>query len=87
MRTALAAAPADDFPQPATVVTACIDPQTGYLATAECPHQQDEFYLAGSEPVTGCSVHETADTTPAAPGPANGDEQSADDEHADRPRR
>lgn len=57
MRQALATQPAIDFPQPETVVTITIDPQTGYLATAACPDQRDEFYLIGTEPPRYCPEH------------------------------
>ena len=60
MRTALAAAPPLDFPQPETVVAAFIDPATGSLATAECPGQQQEFYIVGTQPMTPCPDHSAA---------------------------
>jgi 1A family penicillin-binding protein len=57
MRPALASEPAVDFPQPDTVVAVAIDPETGYLATPDCPVQRDEFYLVGSEPTEYCPEH------------------------------
>lgn len=57
MRPALAAEPAVAFPQPETVVAAAIDPETGYLATPDCPVQRDGFYILGTEPTEYCPEH------------------------------
>jgi len=60
MRQALAAEPAMDFPQPVDVISAYIDVETGYLATAACPDWKEEFFLAGTEPAAYCPVHSGA---------------------------
>jgi 1A family penicillin-binding protein len=57
MRQALAGKPVADFTKPDTVVSAAIDPTTGYLATSDCPESVDEFYIAGTEPVEYCPEH------------------------------
>jgi membrane carboxypeptidase/penicillin-binding protein len=68
MRPALASEPAVDFPQPDSVVAAAIDPETGYLATEDCPEIQDEFYILGIEPTENCPEH---GDVPAEPPPAD----------------
>jgi 1A family penicillin-binding protein len=57
MQQAVAARPATDFPQPDTVVSTTIDPDTGYRANAECPEKLDEFYLKETEPLVNCPEH------------------------------
>lgn len=49
--------PADDFPQPESVITVAIDPATGFLATPDCPSARDEFFIAGTQPTTYCPRH------------------------------
>jgi 1A family penicillin-binding protein len=81
MRSALAAKPAVDFPQPDMVVSVSIDPATGYLATPECPHKRDEFYIAGTEPTEYCPVHggDALKQSPPPPQPnANGQQPGTD---------
>ncbi len=67
MRPALAARPAIDFPKPETVVAVSIDPTTGYLATADCPQQTDEFYIVGTEPTEQCPKHRGDAGKPLSP--------------------
>ena len=57
MRAALKNRPITDFQKPDTVITATIDPSTGYLATPECPDKKDEFFVAGTEPKEYCPKH------------------------------
>jgi len=57
MRTALAARPVVDFPQPDTVVSVSIDPATGCQATPGSPAKKDEFYIKGTEPAGDCPEH------------------------------
>jgi 1A family penicillin-binding protein len=57
MRAALAGKPALDFTKPDTVITATIDPTTGFLATPDCPQKRDEFFVSGSEPLQYCHTH------------------------------
>ncbi|WP_088536826.1 transglycosylase domain-containing protein [Geobacter sp. DSM 9736] len=69
MRGALAGKPAADFTRPEGVVTATIDPATGYLAAPECSEKRDEFFLTGTEPTGYCPKHggEIPAQSPAAP--------------------
>jgi len=56
-----------DFPKPDTVVSVSIDPANGYLATAECPANRSEFYIAGTEPSEYCPEHGAAAGASCAP--------------------
>lgn len=51
--------PADspDFPVPSGIVTRSIDPQTGQLATSQCPESVSEVFIEGTEPTLYCEVH------------------------------
>lgn len=69
MRSALAAKPVVDFPQPDTVVSVTIDPATGCLATPDCPQKRDEFYIAGTEPTEYCPKHGGEALKPLSPPP------------------
>ena len=57
MRKAVAVKPGADFSKPDMVVSATIDPETGYLATPDCPAKRDEFYITGTEPTEYCPKH------------------------------
>ena len=57
MRKAVTTRPAADFPRPDSVVSVGIDPETGYLATPDCPKKRDEYYLPGTEPTEYCPRH------------------------------
>lgn len=57
MQSAVASRPVADFPQPETVVSVAIDPETGLLATMDCPEKRDEFFVAGTQPTEYCSKH------------------------------
>ena len=57
MTKALASTPPSPFPKPDSVVTARIDPATGYLAREDCPTSQEEFYRPGTEPTEFCPKH------------------------------
>ncbi|MBI2026340.1 MAG: PBP1A family penicillin-binding protein [Deltaproteobacteria bacterium] len=46
-----------DFQRPSTIVTATIDPETGYLATPQCPKSFEEYYRRGTEPSESCPIH------------------------------
>lgn len=82
MRSALAEKPASDFPKPDSIVSVLIDPSTGALATPGCPKKQEEFYIAGTEPVAYCPDHGGLGLAPAAspeaaPGPPPANDGSA----------
>ena len=46
-----------EFEAPNGVVTVTIDPESGMPATAQCPVQQPEVFVAGTEPVGTCPLH------------------------------
>ena len=46
-----------DFPIPTGVVTRDVDPQTGQLATSQCPEVVSEVFIEGTEPTDYCAVH------------------------------
>lgn len=46
-----------NFPVPSDIVTAEIDPETGYLVTARCPQRMTEVFLQGTAPSQECPVH------------------------------
>jgi penicillin-binding protein 1B len=67
------------FRAPEGIVTVDIDPQSGMLATPNCPKTRPEVYIAGTEPVNACPLHGGRqgvtnvagwDTAPAAPAPS-----------------
>ncbi len=45
------------FSAPDGIVTAEIDPDTGQLATANCPKKASEVFLAGTQPIETCALH------------------------------
>jgi penicillin-binding protein 1B len=48
---------AQPFDAPDGVVTVTIDPESGMPATAQCPQQSQEVFVAGTEPVGTCPLH------------------------------
>jgi penicillin-binding protein 2D len=57
MRKAVATRPVADFPRPDSVVSVGIDPETGHLATPDCPKTVEELYISGTEPTEYCPRH------------------------------
>ncbi len=57
MNKVVTSRPEVEFPRPETVVTRSLDSTTGLLAREECPQKQDEWFIAGTEPLTFCTVH------------------------------
>ncbi len=56
------------FMPPDGVMEATVDPETGQLATAQCPKTQNEYFIEGSEPTQYCQMHgggQTAESGPA----------------------
>ncbi|HJW14966.1 MAG TPA: PBP1A family penicillin-binding protein [Thermoanaerobaculia bacterium] len=51
---------AENFPVPSDIVTAEIDPETGALATPECPRRMTEVFISGTQPRVECSAHRFA---------------------------
>ena len=48
---------AKPFTAPDGVVTINVDPLSGMLATQGCPEQTPEVFIAGTEPVSACTLH------------------------------
>ncbi len=48
---------AEDFPVPSDIVTATIDPETGFLAAPGCPQPATESFIEGTAPTTVCPRH------------------------------
>ncbi|MGH9727208.1 MAG: penicillin-binding protein 1A [Candidatus Acidiferrales bacterium] len=46
-----------DFPEPQGIVSASVDPDSGYLATPNCPTTRTEVFIAGTEPTEFCPIH------------------------------
>jgi penicillin-binding protein 1B len=49
---------AEGFPVPSDIVTADIDPDTGFLVTSYCPRKMTEVFIAGTAPTELCRQHE-----------------------------
>jgi penicillin-binding protein 1B len=45
------------FEVPSGIVSVVIDPDSGMLATANCPRKRQEVYIAGTEPTGACPLH------------------------------
>lgn len=70
---ALANVPPKIFPIPDGVVSVYINPQSGKLATADCPEKTLETFISGTEPVEYCDQHGTGnETAPAGDEAVNG---------------
>ncbi len=48
---------AENFPVPSDIVTAEIDPESGGLATPECPRRMTEVFISGTQPRFECPLH------------------------------
>ncbi|MDI3256667.1 MAG: PBP1A family penicillin-binding protein [Kyrpidia sp.] len=46
-----------DFPVPDGLVRVAIDPQSGQLATENCPQVEWDYFVKGTEPLEVCSLH------------------------------
>jgi membrane carboxypeptidase/penicillin-binding protein len=57
MRRALAGRPSVPFEVPAGVEFTSIDPETGQLATPNCPKSIQEAFVAGTAPTHACELH------------------------------
>ena len=47
----------EKFPVPSDIVTAEIDPDTGYLAATDCPRRVTEVFIEGTAPAEVCPLH------------------------------
>jgi penicillin-binding protein 1B len=57
MKRATEKMPVRDFQAPNGIVSAVIDPTTGYLAEPGCPFTETEYFISGTEPTTPCTQH------------------------------
>lgn len=64
---ALKKVPPKIFPIPDGVVSVYIDPDTGLLATQDCPERKLEVFIQGSEPTEFCMEHGEAEPQPLPP--------------------
>jgi penicillin-binding protein 1B len=48
----------ESFPVPSDIVTADIDPDTGYLFTPGCPRKMTEVFISGTAPTELCPEHQ-----------------------------
>ncbi|NQX49759.1 PBP1A family penicillin-binding protein [Paenibacillus tritici] len=77
---ALENVPPKIFPIPEGVVSVYVNPQSGKLATADCPEKKLETFISGTEPTEYCDQHSTGgtgspagDNSPDAADPAKED--------------
>ncbi|MBB6733775.1 penicillin-binding protein [Cohnella sp. CBP 2801] len=68
---ALAGVPAHPFSVPEGVVSVDIDPDTGLLASPDCPRRARETFIAGTEPTEKCSLHGRSEQVPEERGPSS----------------
>jgi penicillin-binding protein 1B len=54
----------ENFPVPSDIVTAEIDPETGGLATPQCPQRMTEVFISGTEPRSECAAHRSSASLP-----------------------
>lgn len=57
MQKSLAGTPTRTFNVPKGVKGVYVDPETGHLATKQCPRVRWEYFIAGTEPTEDCPVH------------------------------
>ncbi|MGH7821131.1 MAG: penicillin-binding transpeptidase domain-containing protein, partial [Candidatus Binatia bacterium] len=71
MKSATRGRPQAPFLVPPGIQKAVIDPATGQLATARCPHRLEESFLEGGAPIDFCALHADPGAEPrlAAPTP------------------
>jgi penicillin-binding protein 1B len=55
---------AESFPVPSDIVTAEIDPDSGGLATPQCPRRMTEVFISGTQPRAACPVHGSSASLP-----------------------
>ncbi|MBE3554238.1 MAG: PBP1A family penicillin-binding protein [Thermicanus sp.] len=61
MEGALSSSPPMLFPLPDGLISAYIDPETGELATVNCPDAELLYFIPGTEPTTYCTKHPAPD--------------------------
>lgn len=70
MKRATSGLPASEFVPPPNIRLVRIDPQSGELATANCPATLLEAFYAGHVPAHVCAMHEEVPTNGSVPPPA-----------------
>jgi len=64
MENALAGTPPIDWPLADRITFARIDPESGLLATPQCPQSFLETFIKGTEPTTYCNLHQEESILP-----------------------
>lgn len=64
----------EGFPVPSDVVTAEIDPDTGFLATPGCPRTMREVFIDGTAPMMACPEHGGGGMVSGLESPVSGEE-------------
>jgi penicillin-binding protein 1B len=76
---------AERFPVPSDIVTADIDPDTGYLFTSSCPRRMTEVFISGTAPTELCPVHQGWYWEQPEPYPTPPPEEFPQEEEEERP--
>ncbi|MBS4175380.1 PBP1A family penicillin-binding protein [Bacillus sp. FJAT-49736] len=64
MEKSLKGEPVKTFKAPKGVISIPIDPQSGKIATKDCPISRDMYFVAGTEPTDYCNLHPGKGKTP-----------------------
>lgn len=76
MKQATASRPALDFVAPAGIVTAKVDPTTGYLAGPNCPSSVTGVFPAALAPTETCPFHKSAGVSYSSSGDHNAEDDA-----------
>jgi membrane carboxypeptidase/penicillin-binding protein len=77
---------AEKFPVPSDVVTAEIDPDTGYLFAPGCPRRMTEVFISGTAPTELCPEHQGWYWQEPEPYPTPPPEEFPEEESDEKPR-
>jgi penicillin-binding protein 1B len=77
---------AEKFPVPSDVVTAEIDPDTGYLFAPGCPRRMTEVFISGTAPTELCPEHQGWYWQEPEPYPTPQPEEFPQEESEEKPR-
>lgn len=69
MKNALQGHPKKPFEPPKGVVGVSVDPDSGKLATKDCPQRRYVYYIQGTQPTSYCQKHAQDPTPPEKQGP------------------
>jgi penicillin-binding protein 1B len=78
---------AEGFPVPSDIVTAEIDPDTGYLFTSGCARRMTEVFISGTAPTELCPVHQGWYYQEPEPWPTPPPEKFPEDQRDEEPNR